>query len=606
MKLVASQRTTAALSILYDAAVIALLLGIRWRAQYRAEPPDGLPGAEALPDWWWKLGSAADWLLYPGADSGLYAMNVRRMLDGAVLDFHRPPLITKLTGWATPLFGDLVFAGHMVNHLFSALVCVAIYAFGRSSSGRGAAAGAALLTAYSPQLLASKADFGVDATLQFSFVLVAAATLFAIRGSWGRWIVAGVACGLAASGHLIAFALVVPSAMLVLLHGGDKNRSRYGYAAPLVVLAVAFVVWKLMLVGYPPTTIPQTLMKYTEAVRSFNPETTAGESVTVLGSMLGFVGNLLRNPLESLRQLVRPLQSVLSLPWPLLLPLCLLGVLGPGLQTWSSPRARLARDREGTEGAGTIHDGEPRPGLAVHVRRASGWDWRPALWLSMFLAPLVLATSGNAPERYLLCCFPFLYLAAMRGFASLAAGFEHRALAAVRGWPRGLLAFVVCGLVVLLIGPDRSVEEQVPGHLAPGVLQRLAGERIQADLDGGDCLLTGTPEIGFFAGGADWVSPLCPEPGDRGMRRCFAQFLEALPRCDGDLVYTLEPDKDQGPFIEPNRRMDGFVERNFAVAATVTHGDRSVLLYRMDRDLLLAVVGGAPMPPYPGADDGWE
>ena len=585
-----------------DVAVIAVIVYIRWQAQYRAVPDPGIPGAAELPMWWWKVGWIGDWFLYPGADAGLWAMNIEQWLAGGPLDLHRPPLFTVLTGLATPLFGDLVFAGHMVNHVLALLVCVLIYAFGRATSGRGAALGAAMLTTLSMDLLNSQMGFGVDTTLQFVLMLLALASWYAAGGRWWRLIPAGIAGGLAAGGHFIAFAFVVPAALLLLLTDRKGPGWLRNVLAPPLVLTLSYVVWKVLMIGYPTASLPRILTMYGEAVHSYNPGATPDGGVTVMHAVTLFLGHLWEAPTEPITRALQPFASFISIPWWLLLPLCVLGLLGPGLRTWRAPRIRWSR-RPAPKPWSTTDDGWVwNPGLILRITRKTGWDWRPCLWLLLFLGPLVIAAAANAPERYTHYCLPFLFLTALRGIASLAAAYDHLASSRVASWPNGALAFVICLALSAWVWSNSNVQGMHDPFIDEGILQRVVGADIKQEFGDEGCVVTLTPEYCYFGGGLACPSNICPKPGDNGLRICFKKFMDQTPNCRGDLAFVMEPAKDHGPFLDPSDEMDVLVAERFDVEEAFRLGESIAVVYRLDRNVMKAIVAGAPVWPEPRGD----
>ena len=94
-----------------------------------------------------------------------------------------------LTAWFSSAFGDIVFAGHMVNHLLSAMLALGAYIIGRVTSGRAVAVSAAFLTAWSPELFNNQLLFGVDPTLQFSVILLATCSVVAMSRAHWAWVV---------------------------------------------------------------------------------------------------------------------------------------------------------------------------------------------------------------------------------------------------------------------------------------------------------------------------------------------------------------------------------------------------------------------------------
>lgn len=587
-----------------DLAVLAAIVGVRWRCQWTAVPDPDLPGVAELPQWWWRVGWLGDWVLHPGPDAGTWAMNVRQWLENGELDLHRPPLYTILSGVATPLFGDMVFAGHMVNHLFSLLVCLTIYAFGRTTSGRGAAMGAALLAAMSPELLDDKTLFGVDTTLQFGILLLALATWWGANGRWWRLIPAGIAGGLAAGAHFISIAFVLPATILMLLRnesGGPWWRRLLDLG---VVLSVSYGVWKWLMKDYPHTSLPRILFMYTDAVHSFNQEDIPGAHLGALETVSHLLVQLLSSPTEPFVRAMTAF-SHLSIPGALLLPLCLLGLAGPGLRVWRSVRIGVERRPDGGISRSSSRGWELRSGLRLRIKRTLGWDWRPGLWMLVFLLPLVFAATAHAPERYTLYCVPLLFLTATRGIASIAAGADHLISRGSPGWPRGFLAFGACLILVAWAGTQHSDTLAVSRDevVDVGLMERAVGARIKERFGEGGCAITFDSEVCFFAGGTACQAALCPEPGDTGLRSCLRTFMNQTPSCRGDLAYVIQPTQSLGPYLKPRVEMDDLVIQRFEIEDTLHQGTHETIIYRMERSVMEAIAAGGPVwlePPATG------
>ena len=167
------------LTLVFDLLVVWALFAIRWEAQPHGVPDSSLQVATDLPSWWWSYGSLHDWLLV-GPDAGNWAANAQNWIDGAALDSHRLPTYTVIAAWFGGWFGDVVFGGHMANHLISALTCVVAYAIGTSTTNRAVGLGAALLTAWSPELVNNQLLYGVDPSLQLLVAILCLSTWLAV------------------------------------------------------------------------------------------------------------------------------------------------------------------------------------------------------------------------------------------------------------------------------------------------------------------------------------------------------------------------------------------------------------------------------------------
>ena len=590
LRIVLGQRVLSTLSIAFDVAVIVAIVFVRWRGHTVGAPDPDLPGVAQLPSWWWSIGSIADWLLYPGADAGLWAMNIDLWREGGMLDIHRPPLFTILTGVATPLFGDLVIAGHMVNHALSLLVCVGVYALGRSTSGRGAAMGAALLTACSPNLIGSQAEFGVDPSLQFGLMLLALTSWWAANGGWWRVFLAGGAAGVAAGAHFLAFAFVVPITLLLMLADRPGSPWWHRIAAPALVLAVAFPLWGSMMHRYPEKSPARILSLYTDPISGYRaPASVTDDGMTTANSAGILLSGLRERPLVPVTRALQPFVSM-SIPWQPLLVLGLVGILGPGLR--QTRRSSFRWDWVPNRSALKIKPNyvELRWGLGLHRTSRRGWDWRPALWLVMFLLPLVALAAANAPDRYTLYSQPLVYLALTRGLASLGAGVDRLVAPKIPSWPRGVVAFVACAGFIGWIAPGMVRSWNSVDIVDHGLLHRIAGKAIRRGFGDSGCIVTLTPEICYFGGGHACPSGQCDETDRGGLQHCVARLM-FHSRCMGDLAYVQEPGKDWGPFLQPSERIEELVRTHFEVEETVSQGQHTAIIYRMDREILEELAG---------------
>ena len=585
MRIVLHRQVVTTLSIILDLTVVTAVARIRWQAQLAAIPDPDIPGIAELQNSWWKAGRIGDWLLYPGADAGLWAQNIRLWMEtSAQLDTHRPPLYIIITGLATPLFGDLVYAGHMVNHLLSFLVCLLIYAFGRATSGRGAAMGAALLTAMSPDLLSSSRAFGVDPALQFVLILLALTSWLAAPSQRWRLIPLGIAGGLAAGAHFISFGFVVPACLLLLTTHVAGWRWWQRITAPLLALALSLIIWQLQMVRYPSTSLRQILGFFSVGIRDYNEDASADAAMAIVPMMDLFVSRLWETPLSAIERVLQALQH-LSFPWPLLLALCALGLMGPGLRR---PRS-LEIDRKGQphrmKRSPSSLGGRWFSGPGILGIPTLNSDWRPGLWLLVFLAPLVFATAFNAPHRYTLYCIPLLFLTATRGIASLGACFDQLISARVPAWPKGLMAFTACLTLVAGASSPPEVGPTDNQEADRALLQRVVGARAQQLAGDGACVVTATPEICFFAGCPGRTLGWCPETVEPDLGSCFSELLARTP-CKEDLVYVQEPTKRWGQYNEHGETIDAQIRQRFEAQETIRYGEDVAVLYLLERDVL--------------------
>ena len=399
----------------FDLAAIGLAVGVRLEAWPRHAPSANAGGAPAdIPEAWWQWGALHDTIL-AGPDAGAWAANVRALVQGMPLDTHRLPGFTYLAGWMTRYFDDVVFAGHVVNHLLSVAVVALTYLFGRSTSGRAAGLAAAVMVALSGELIESQQHYGGDPAMQLIVLAVIAASWMAVSArsarAWALWLVAtGVALGLAGATHFLALIFVPPALALLTL---APRRWWARMLGVLVAAGVGWGAWNVALSEYPTVTTEQVKSVFAEGAASHGrneegPKLDLGGAADLVMSRAD--GAATMTVARGLSEL-----SVGTIPWGLTVALFWLGVFGPGLRK------------------------KPGPG---------GWDWRPAAWLLAFLGPLVALEMARAPMRYGLYARPLLFLAVARGAASVGALADGLIRRWWGRWPAGLLAFLPALLVV--------------------------------------------------------------------------------------------------------------------------------------------------------------
>ena len=374
------KRPKALASWAFDLLVLALLLSIRWDAVVRADP--GLSATAELPSWWWGWGNLQDWLLI-GPDAGNWAANAEAWQNGEALDSHRLPIYSMLTAWFSSVFGDIVFAGHQVNHLLSALLGVLIYTIGRLTSGRAVAVAAGVLTAWSPELVNNQLLFGVDPALQFGVLVLALGTLLALhKGTWPWVVAAGLCLSWAMATHYLLMLFVpVSAACFLLMRQPLLLRVRYMAA----FLLIGWLGFQFFARDYEDLSIGMVLNVFTEGVagsdgRVIAEGPMAGDTATGI-----VVQNLPTAPRLAVQRGLRSMK-VEGVPWTLLLTLFWVGLLGWGLK----PRERHQI------------------------------DWRQSLYLIAFLSPLIGLEASRAPDRYALFSRPLFFLVVARGLVSTA------------------------------------------------------------------------------------------------------------------------------------------------------------------------------------------
>jgi len=540
----------------WDVAAVAAALYVRALAQPRGAPTDPPPDA---PDWWWRLGNAHD-LVLEGPDAGHWAANAQAWLDGAPLDIHRLPVWTALTAGVARLTGDVVFAGHMVNHTLSALLAVVVYFLGRSTSGRAAATGAALLTALSPELVNNRFDYGVDPALQMAVLLVAATSWAAAVGRLPWYLAAGAAAGVAAGTHYLA--LVFAALALGILVFADRPwRRRLGGLG--LAAASAGLVWWLLMRPYPELSLAQVSGVFAEGVAGSGGADT-GPRIG-LGGAIGRVLERADGALElAVQRGLRGL-AVEGVWWFGLVGVAWLGLLGPWL-------------------------------------KGEGWRarWRSALWLAAFLAPLTLLEAARAPDRYALYARPLLFLVVARGLAALPAGLDRLLRGRWPAWPGGLLGAAVVLAAVAGVRDPLIARWQLFPPTERGLAVRAAGlASLEAAGPGGGSLTT-NQEFAYYARRPSCLGQPCPA-GDAELAACLRAYAARCPG-EGPIPYVAEVRDQRGFGDQPSAAMDRLVDARFEHLDDFVSRQVTLKLYLLERAEMEAVAaalvaGGVDSPP---------
>ena len=509
----------------------------------------GQEGFDDVPESWWEWGSAADLLLF-GPDAGNWAANARALMEGTEPDLNRLPVYGWLTGGMSLIFEDYAFAGHLVNHLASALVCVLTYFLGRAMGGRGVGLGAALLVAMLPPLINAQNLYGVDPVMNLMVLLLILAGWWAMTGPWWAVIVAGVVGGLCASTHYLSLAFPLPVALLLTLYVGDGGRRDWArrLAAPVALLCISWLVFQAMMLPYPPLSLKQAMSVYAEGVvGSHDRGDLSGEG---LGAALSLVSSKLDGAQHTAVQTaLSPLLA--GLPWWPLLAAFWVGLVGP----------LLGRD----------------------PRMKWGWDWRAALWLGLLMAPVILLEGARAPDRYRYYSAPLVMIVVMRGVASLCALADLGGRRLHERWPRGLLAVLACTvLAASLFGPLR---EDWPANppLEEGMHERAVGLAVATHFGSGGGVVTLNQSIPFYSG-----RDRCPQaqwPAEGEVRRS-RQLIRSQCAGSGDLPYILDEREIEGYADRRNVALDAWVSENFSYVEAVSSEGRRTYVYRVPRSAL--------------------
>ncbi|MEC7239707.1 MAG: glycosyltransferase family 39 protein [Myxococcota bacterium] len=540
-------------SWLFDLTMVVVILSIRWDATVRADP--GLDATSSLPTWWWGWGNLQDWLLI-GPDAGNWAANAEAWRDGSALDSHRLPIYSMLTAWFSSFFGDVVFAGHQVNHLLSALLGLLAYAIGRITSGRAVAVAAGVLTAWSPELVNNQLLFGVDPSLQFAVLLLALGTLLALsKGTW-PWVVgAGFCLSWAMATHYLLMLFVPVSAFCFLLMKRPLSlRIRYMVA----FLLIGWLGFQFFARDYEDLSVGMVLNVFTEGVAGSDGRVIAegpmgGDTATSI-----VVQNLPTAPRLAVQRGLRSMK-VEGVPWTLLLMLFWVGLLGWGLQN----------------------------------RERKSIDWRHTLFFLAFLSPLIGLEASRAPDRYALFSRPIFFLVVARGVVSLTYMAEwgfRKGLPPWRKLPQGLLRGCLSAVVVLgLLSAYRAPYTQ-RWELRPPVDEGLGDRAIAAAINeeftrqGG--IVTTSQALEYFTGRTRCPGNFCPRGGNDAVAQCFEEILR---QCSGGghIPYVVSRSRTAGLGDQRNEAVDQVIAANFERVATHRGEALTLDLYRVERRELL-------------------
>lgn len=527
-------------AVLADLGVIAFLAHIRGLAWHRGRPAH-VPEID-VPEWWWQYGTSSDFVLF-GPDAGNWASNARALLEGGHLDLHRLPVY----GWATAGMSlwtqDVVFGGHMANHLASTLTALVTYWIGRMTSGRGPALLAAFFVATSPDLLLSQQLYGVDPVFGLSVVLLVAFTIWGTRGPAIAIVFAGMAAGATTATHYLGLLFPVPCALMLLFHQGRWQRR---IAGPLILLAVAFLTFRWFMEPYPNFTMDQVSQVYSEGV--LGSQSGAGSG---FGSAVEFVTERIGDaPSVALERGMTLLRDA-GLPWALVVAAFWLGVLGLGLPP------------------GDRH------------RRLS-WDWRWGLMFLVLIAPVVLLEAARAPFRYRYYAYPLLFLLVGRGIGSMCAPIDLVVQRFWRPWPAGWIALAVCLFAAHTTWPMLESRRPGMGTWEEGWHDREVGEFIVAEFGAGGPVITRTQGIGFHA-----ERMMCPRTTQTSTM-ALADALEKIEQqCtgSGDIPYVLEV-RSSGAADAANEELDAWVQANFQPVKSFSAKSRSTTIYAIPRSAI--------------------
>ncbi len=507
----------------------------------------------ALPEGWQRWGVVQDWLLV-GPDAGAWAEAAVARLQGAPLDPNRLPVYPTLTAWAAGQPGDVVFAGHAVNHLASATVPALIWALGLAMGAPSAGLVAGVLVALNPALMTAAGLYGADPAFQMMVVLTALLAWLSLQKGTALAPVLGLVGGLTLATHFLGFAILAPLLALGLL---SRRGPWHRWLSPVVTAAIAIGIFRLL----------------------FHNPTLSSDLAFIQGIYGTGVTGLLATPQSQVGVFEAAVLAVSE-------------GLGPALQQATD---RILRSLRFAGLPPVVLAALLGIGILAPNRRRGRWDFRAPALLTLVLAPALLLEAAQGPERYSRYALPFGFLALGRAVGLLAAPLEFLGRMLLRRWPSGtarlLLALVFLALFLPTLLRQRPRPER-PVRPAQDVwVARQLGETFPSA--GG--LLTRSQNLAFLA-----ALPRCPD------RPCEARLESELGEClhavldgcpgSGDLPFVREITLVSGPGDVRSQLFESFVLAGSPMVFSHVTTERRVEVYRLSRERLRAAAG--PRPQY--------
>jgi nitrate reductase NapE component len=530
------------LVVLLELAGLVAVLGWKLSSLPRGAPSEVQALAPQIPGWGWALGGVGDLVLL-GPDAGHWATAARALLHGTAPSFARPPVFPGLAAAASLALHDLVFAGHVVNHLLLLLTLVAAWSLARVAAGPGVGLWVAALVAVSPTLAQSHQAFHGSPSLHLFVLLFALGAWLALRGSLWRVVLAGGLAALCAACHHLAL-VFVPAVMPLMLLRPEAPARRL-LSAGVFVLA-AWAGWRLLMLPYDGVTIIAPLQLFPVAFGS------AGGA--------GYDGALSRDLLGAVR-----LSGSFTIVWQalrdpgwtplhvLLPPLLLVGLGAPSVGVSTGPGDRR---------------------------------WRTPLLLAVLLLPVLGIAALGGEARYGFYGFAIIWIGAGRGLGCLGGLLDRGLRARWLRWPVGapglLTGGLLAGLTLALSPPDQSpdLDHQDALH------SRQVGSLLEQHMAWDSCLAASifTAEASFYAGLPLCGIPACVARPDRAFDE-EACGVALRSGCRGASVpYKVELRAGDGIMDRPPETMDRWVKRHGRELGQVESRMRHSVLYAIPCD----------------------
>ena len=544
------------IALVFDLLVVCALFAVRWQAQPHGLPDTPIQAVSELPNWWWSIGSLHDWLLV-GPDAGNWATNAQNWIDGQVLDSHRLPIYTVISAWFGGWFGDVVFGGHMANHIVSLLTCVVAYAIGTTTTNRAVGLGAALLTAWSPELVNNQLLYGVDPSLQLFVAALCLSTWLAVSKESVWWtILAGVLVGLLSATHYLGLLFVpIPLLLLLVCRGATPNYADPGWKLramrSVLLLAVGFVVWKLVTSPWPDLSLAMVASVFTQGVAGSDGRVVGPAQMEQATAAQLVMSNLSTAPGLAVQRGLRSL-SVGILPWWGLLGLFWLGI--------ASPFTRK-----------------------VGVK---GWNWQSGALLLSFLVPLVALEASRAPDRYALFSRPIIFVVVLRGLWNVGPAvvrlycFARDKTAHKRA--SQLFSVALVGLFLIAMREPLISRWSLTPPTDEGLAERSIAVEISQTMPYALGVVTTSQSVPFYAGVEACPQAQCMAGGPQQNAQCIGLMLSECGG-SGPIPYLVIESLNVGLGNQPLTELDTVLASEFVPLHVSRARNYSVTLYGLER-----------------------
>jgi hypothetical protein len=317
---------------------------------------------------WW--GTVRDALL-DGPDAGEWARSIVALNEGRFsdVDVHRAPTWMVLVNIVMAIEDNVVFAGHMTNHILMVVAGLTVWLIGRLSTGRSLGLAAAALTMVNSHSTEAASRFGVDmAVIALIPLTILSAQLACRKGYLG--LLAGAVAGAVMATHLSTLPYALPALLLIVL-AGSPGRRRIAIPMYFLGLGVALAAWQhFFVVG----TFEDLQVSFANGIApGYQGDGMVSSWAAAIAIIQAGAAEAMSDAMLQLMLQIRPhwlpMGSAVALFW--------IGVLGPGLREISPDTTGHSR---------------------VQVWRT--FDWKIGLTLLACLAPLPLLAAAQAPERY--------------------------------------------------------------------------------------------------------------------------------------------------------------------------------------------------------------